>query len=271
LFANKNAQEDIILEPYEDYVDKFKDAVSNLLSITPDIDSVDMLETEDDEAKFIQAFREIMRIKNVLECFTEFSFDDLPMNEQLFADFRSKYLDLYDKVKGDNAKEKVSILDDIDFEIELIRRDKINVSYIIGLLLDLKDKKPSEQAKARKNIMDILDTETQLRSKKELIEQFISKHFADIPAQGNVSEAFDTYWSEEKQKAITTMRDEEGLDREGLERILSSYLFTEKTPMRDEVIEIMEKRPSLKDRSTVAERVISRIKDFVEIFIDGVD
>jgi type I restriction enzyme R subunit len=271
LFANKNAQEDIILEPYEDYVDKFKNAVSTLLTIAPDVDSVDALETEDDEAKFIQAFREIMRIKNVLECFTEFTFDDLPMDEQLFVDFRSKYLDLYDKVKGDNQKEKVSILDDIDFEIELIRRDKINVSYIIGLLMDLRDKKPSEQAKSRKNIMDILDTETQLRSKKELIERFISKHFADIPAQDNVSDAFDTYWSEEKQKAITIMRDAEGLDREGLERILSSYLFTEKTPMRDEVIEIMEKRPSLKDRSTVAERVINKIKDFVETFVDGVD
>jgi len=271
LFANKNAQEDIILEPYEDYVTKFEQAVTNLLSITPDVDSVDALETEDDEAKFIQAFREIMRIKNVLECFTQFTFDDLPMDEQLFADFRSKYLDLYDKVKGDKEKEKVSILDDIDFEIELIRRDKINVSYIIALLMDMKDKKPSEQAKARKNIMDILDTETQLRSKKELIERFISQNFDGISAQDDVGEVFDNYWSEEKQKALMTIRDEEGLDKDGLERILGNYLFTEKTPMRDEVIGIMETRPSLKDRSNVAERVINKIKDFVDTFIEGVD
>lgn len=271
LFANKNAQEDIILEPYEDYVARFEQAVATLISITPDVDSVDALETEDDEAKFIQAFREIMRIKNVLECFTQFTFDDLPMDEQLFADFRSKYLDLYDKVKGDTQKEKVSILDDIDFEIELIRRDKINVSYIIALLMDMKDKKPSEQAKARKNIMDILDTETQLRSKKELIERFISQHFDGISAQEDVGEVFDNFWSEEKQKALMTIRDEEGLDKDGLERILGNYLFTEKTPMRDEVIGIMETRPSLKDRSNVAERVINKIKDFVDTFIEGVD
>ena len=50
------------------------------------------------------------------------------------------------------------ILDDLDFEIELIARDKINVSYIIALLTNMKNKSPEEQAKSRKTIVDILDT-----------------------------------------------------------------------------------------------------------------
>jgi type I restriction enzyme R subunit len=256
---------------YEDYVRKFGQAVANLLAITPDIASVDSLLTEEDEAKFIQAFRELIRIKNVLECFTQFTFDDLPMNEQLFADFRSKYLDLYDKVLSEREKERVSILDDIDFEIELICRDKINVSYIISLLRNMEGKNTEDQDKARKNIMSILDTETQLRSKKELIEKFISKNFADMPASANVGDEFDSYLAEEKHKAIVALSKEEGLDPEKLEKILGNYLFTEKPPMRDDIIDIMEKRPSLRDRSTVAERVIGKIRAFVEIFIDGVD
>jgi len=271
LFADKDAQEEIILAPYEDYVEKFKGAVDSLLEITPDVSSVDELLTEEDEAKFIQAFREVIRIKNVLDCFTEFSFDDLPIDEQVFADFRSKYLDLYDKVRSETQKEKVSILDDIDFEIELISRDKINVSYIISLLHNMKEKSEEEQSKTRKTIMDILDTETQLRSKKELIERFIADHFADIPASANVAEEFDTYWTEEKRKALVSLGEEEGLDPNGLEKVLGNYLFTEKTPMRDEIIEIMETRPSLRERSTVAERVIDKIRGFVETFIDGVD
>jgi len=64
---------------------------------------------------------------------------------------------------------------------------------------------------------------------------------------------------------------DEGLKREELDKVLANYLFTEKTPMRDDVIGIMEKRPSLRERSTVAERVIAKIKAFVETFIDGVD
>ncbi len=271
LFANKEPQEKIILAPYEDYVRKFGEAVANLLMITPDVSSVDDLMTEKDEAKFIHAFREVIRIKNVLDCFTEFTFDDLPMNEQLFADFRSKYLDLYDKVRSEKEKEKVSILDDIDFEIELISRDKINVSYIISLLRNMKDKKPEEQAKARKTIMDILDTETHLRSKKELIERFISEHFADMTASADVGEEFDAYWTEEKRKSLIALSEDEGLDPEGLEKVLGNYLFTEKPPMRDEIIEIMGKRPSLRERSSIAERIIGKICDFVETFIDGVD
>jgi type I restriction enzyme, R subunit len=271
LFANKNAQEEIILAPYEDYVARFEEAVKNLLVVTPTVNSVDDLLTEEDEAKFVQAFREVIRIKNVLDCFTQFKFDDLPMSEQMFADYRSKYLDLYDKVRSEKEKEKVSILDDIDFEIELISRDKINVSYIIALLRNMQDAKPEERAKQRKTIMDMLDSEAQLRSKKELIEKFISQHFPNVPAGGDIGDVFDSYWSDERQKAIETLSAEEGLELEGLERVIGDYLFTEKPPMRDDVIKIMAEKPKLKQRVTIASRVIDKIRDFVETFIDGVD
>jgi len=271
LFANKDAQEEIILAPYEDYVKKFEEAAARLFAMTPTVESVDALLTEEDEAAFVQAFRELIRIKNVLDCFTQFDFSSLPLDEQTFADYRSKYLDLYDKVRSEKAKEKVSILDDLDFEVELITRDKINVSYIIALLQNLKGKTPAEQEKARKNVMDVLDTEAQLRSKKELIERFIAEHFANLPAEANVSEEFDHYWAEEKRRAIETLSAEEGIKQEGLEQVIGAYLFTEKTPMRDDVIGIMEKRPALRERRSVADRIIDKIKSFVETFIDGVD
>jgi type I restriction enzyme R subunit len=271
LFANKDAIEDIILAPYEEYLDRFAQAVANLYAITPTVDSVTNLLTEEDEARFIQAFRDLMRLKNVLECFTEFTFDDLPMSEQLFADYRSKYLDLYEKVKSDREKEKVSILDDLDFELELIRRDKINVSYIIALLQHMQDAQPEEREKQHRTILNILDTETQLRSKKELIERFIAVNFPDIPTDGDVGEAFESFWSQEKEKAVRSLSDAEGLDLEGLQKIIGDYLFTEKTPLRDDVVGIMNQRPRLRERRSVAERIISQIKAFVETFIDGVD
>lgn len=271
LFANKDAIEEIILAPYEDYVELFGKAVESLYAVTPTVESVDDLLTEEDEAKFIQAFREVIRIKNVLDCFTQFTFDDLPMDEQKFADFRSKYLDLYQKVKADTQKEKVSILDDLDFEVELITRDKINVSYIITLLRKMRDAKPGEKPKLRKTIIDILDGDAELRSKKELIERFIADHFPNIPADKDVGDVFEDYWNEERRRAIQAISEDEGLNSEGLEKVIGDYLFTEKQPMRDDVIGIMNKRPSLRERGTVAERVITKIKDFVVTFIDGVD
>lgn len=271
LFANKEAQEEIILAPYEDYVTKFEGAVQNLYAVTPDVGSVDNLQTEEDEARFIQAFREVIRTKNVLDCFTQFTFDDLPMNQQQFADFRSKYLDLYQKVRSEREKEKVSILDDIDFEIELITRDKINVSYIVNLLRGMAEARPEDRARQRKTIMDILDSEVQLRSKKELIERFIAEYMPNVPPGEDVGVAFEDYWGEQKLQAIEALSRDEGLDREGLEKVIGHYLFTEKPPMRDEVIGLLEARPPLKQRASIASRIITKIQEFVQTFIDGVD
>jgi len=110
-------------------------AFDKLLELTPSTASVNDLESEEDELNFIKAFRDLMRIKNILAAFSDFKWEDVKMSEQLFEDYKSKYLDLYDKVKSNNQKEKVSILDDVDFELELIHREEINVYYIIQLLI----------------------------------------------------------------------------------------------------------------------------------------
>jgi len=69
-----------------------------------------------------------------LESYTDFNWGCLGLDEQSFENYKSKYLDLYDKVKNNEAKQKTSILNDIDFELELKHRDLINVAYIINLL-----------------------------------------------------------------------------------------------------------------------------------------
>jgi type I restriction enzyme R subunit len=84
--------------------------------------------------EFVKRFRELIRIKNILTTFSDFSFSALGISEQTFEDYKSKYLDIYDRVKSEHSKEKVSILEDVDFELELIRRDEINIDYIVSLL-----------------------------------------------------------------------------------------------------------------------------------------
>ena len=118
-----------------------------------------------------------------------------------------------------HRKEKISILEDLDFELELIHRDAINVSYIIALLRNMQSVKPEEQDKQRKSNLAILDTEIQLRSKKELIERFIEEHFPAIPKDGDVGVVFDKYWTKEKHKAIQVLSKAEGLDIDGLQKV----------------------------------------------------
>jgi len=90
LFANKEAIDEIILEPIENYVEKFNEGVENLRLVTPTVDSVNDLESEEDELRFIKAFRNLMRIKNVLVTFADFDFTQLDMSGQEFEEFKSK-------------------------------------------------------------------------------------------------------------------------------------------------------------------------------------
>lgn len=270
LFSNIDAKNEIIMEPYEDYIAKFNEALIELKNIAPTIDSVNELPSEEEELEFIKAFREMMRLKNVLNSFTEFGFDDLEMEEQEFEDYKSKYLDIYDKTKSTNQKEKVSILNDIDFELELIHRDEINVAYILKLLANLKDAKPEDREKNKKSILEIITGDTQLRSKRELIERFIHENLPNIEDSDDIPDEFYNFWNVERKAAMKNLSKEENMDANKLEKVIGDYLFTEKTPLRDDIIGAMNKRPSLKERASTAERITAKILDFVETFINGI-
>ncbi len=271
LFSNIESKDEIIIKPYEDYVKKMNDAFIQLLQITPTVDSVHELKDEEDELAFAKAFRELMRTLNVLKTFTEFTFDDISINEQTFEDYKTQYLDLRDKVKRENAKEKVSILNDIDFELELIHRDEINVTYILKLLANLKNSvSVDEKEKQLKNIMDIVAGDTQLRSKRELIEKFINEHLPIIEDSEDIPDEFVQFMTAEKLQAIKSLSKEEGLDSDKLEKVIGDYMFTEKIPLRDDIINTMKTRPSLKERKTKAERITNKILEFIETFISGI-
>lgn len=270
LFSNKEAIEVIIMKPYEDYTAKFDEAFEHFISLTPTTNSVDELESEDDELEFITAFRDLMRIKNILTAFSDFKWADLKMTEQQFEDFKSKYLDLYDKVKSNYQKEKVSILEDVDFELELIHRDEINVAYIIQLLIKLKAQAKKDTTKAEQEIFNLLSTETTLRSKRELIEKFIQENLPVIVDTDEVAPEFDKFWNTEQQKAFNKLVEEEKLSADRTEKLIEDYLFAERTPLRDEVLELIEgEKPSLLQRKKLGDRILKRIIDFVETFING--
>ena len=276
LFSNKEAIEVIIMKPYEDYTAKFDEAVDHLISLTPTTDSVDDLQTEDDELEFIKAFRDLMRIKNILTAFSDFKWEDLKMTEQQFEDFKSKYLDLYYKVKSDHQKEKVSILEDVDFELELIHRDEINVAYIIQLLIKLKavqahgSASQEDTTKVKQEIFNLLSTETTLRSKRELIEKFIEENLLVIADTDDIQNEFDKYWNEEQQKAFSKLVKEESLSPDRTEKLIEDYLFAERPPLRDEVLELIEgEKPGILQRKKLGDRILKRIMDFVDTFING--
>lgn len=277
LFSDKNASETILIEPYETYLQNFNDGVKALLSIAPSVASVDALVSEDDQLKFIKAFRNLMRILNVLKSFSQFGWTDLWMTEQQFEDYKSKYLDLYDKARSEKeAEEKASIIEEVDFELELIQRDEINVSYILALLAKLKvaeqsdDENEQKSAASRKQvILDLLGSEVQLRSKRELIEKFISDYLPGIKSAGEVEAGFETFWNEEREKSLIELCEQEGLKRADVEQMIAAYHFTHREPLREKVVAALEVKPKILERKTIIERVTRKLMDLIGTFDDG--
>lgn len=269
LFSNKEAIEEIILPPYESIAKKFKEALKTLLTLVPTFQSVDDLESEEDELAFIQAFRALLRAKNVLESYTDFSWEGLGIDEQTFENYKSKYLDLYDKVKHNEVKQKTSILEDIDFELELIHRDLINVAYIIKLLAKLKQAKTSEAEQQKKAIMDLLGGDIELRSKRELIEKFIKENLPLIHNADNISDEFEKYWQEQKVLALSKLCEEEQLDKEQFNALIDAYIFSGQEPIRDEVLKCLGGRPSILQAAEIGKRIIHKMKEYIEVFVRG--
>lgn len=270
LFSNKEANEVIFLPKYEEMVRKFGEALGKLMLITPTVKSVNDLQSEEDIAKFVQAFRELMRVHNVLKTYTEFTWDDLPMSEQAFADFTSKYLDIREATKRQEGKEKESILNDIDFEVELIHSDTINVAYILKLLAKQKQTTDSQEKKKQlKQIHDLLSGEVALRNKRELIEKFIEEQLPRISDADNIEDEFKRFWEEQRILALHKLCEEEHLDQQQFSNLIDTYVFNGQEPLKENVFGCLEQRPSILRAREIGERIIERMKEFVEIFING--
>jgi len=60
------------------------------------------------------------------------------------------------------------------------------------------------------------------------------------------------------------------MDLQKTEALIRNYLFTEKIPLRDDVIDAMNQRPSLKERGSTAKRITAKILAYVETFINWI-
>ncbi|MEP1835720.1 MAG: type I restriction endonuclease subunit R, partial [Hyphomonas sp.] len=258
LFSNKDAIEEILIAPYGDYLAQFNEAAEVLRSIAPDPESVNELKSEDDKLAFVKAFRNLMRLKNVLRSFTEFDEGDLDVSAQEFEDYSSKYQDIGDAVKTDKPEDGASILNEVDFELELIQRDEINVAYILALLSealegeDSLDPKIRDASKAKKkSLYDLLGSERQLRSKRELIEKFIEQHMPNVAGGTTIESAFDSFWSAERTRAKAELCEAEGLRPDAFATLVEEYHFSGKVPLQRNVVEAMETKPKILERKTV--------------------
>lgn len=276
LFANRDAPDEVLIEPYETYVGRFNVAVETLLGITPSVQSVDDLPDEGARLAFVKAFRALARLKNILSVFAEFNWTNLSLDAKTFEGFKSKYLDLHELTRKGREEGVVSIVSDVDFELELIREDKINVAYILQLLRDYKDDElkglvPGDGDDKRRiaSILDMVSADTALRSKRDLIQKFIDNSMPQVGHGDEVAPAFERFWTTERAAAVEDMCSQEGLDPQKFEQVMRHYVFSQSI-MRDDVVKALQNQPKILERRRVVDRVIERMTSLVRTFDEDV-
>lgn len=261
LYSDENAFETVLMKPYNSYVFDFNEVLKKLFDLVFNPQNVDYLPSEEERKEFIVIFRELLRIMNRLTVFTEFNFEDLDISEQEFEDFKSKYLDIWRDTQNDTNK--VSVLNDVDFETELIQRDNINVSYILTLLRELDVKSPSFE-KDKEFIIKTMNNDPELKSKIDLIERFISQNIVENEEE-DIEEVFDDYLEREKNKAIVNLAEDENLKKELVNDIINDYEFSNKIKNNMVKDSFNEKLGLIKTQSKleiVKEKIINLVEKF---------
>jgi type I restriction enzyme, R subunit len=270
LFSNKEARQIVLIPSFAEIKLQYDMAVDALLQLTKDYTAVDDLLTEDDQLEFIKAFREVMRYNAQLETFIEYDQDETALDKQQFANFASKYADLCRDIKRITTKEKVSVLDDVDFQLELLHSDRVNVGYIINLLQmavnsDNEDKRQQYEAQ----VHDLIGGNVSLHNKQDLIEKFIVENMPKMMNGQNVAQAFAEFWDVEKEQAYQHLCEQENLKPEILKKVLDNYEFTQRLPRQEELTDLPNFKVKLFERENVLSTLLAKTRQFIEKFYTG--
>lgn len=270
LFSDKEAKKIVLVPSYDEIKKGYEQAVEKLFAITPDYQAVDDLMTEDQQLAFIKAFREVMRFNAQLQSFVEYEQDETTLSKQDFANFASNYSDLCRDIRKATKKEKVSVLDDVDFQLDLLHSDRINVGYILTLLqlavnADTDEKRKQYQAQ----VHDLIGSDVSLHDKQDLIQKFIDENIPKMINGQSVQEAFAQFWDIEKENAYQQLCETENLKPEVMKTVLDNYEFTKRLPRQEELKDLPNYKVGLFKRESVLNDLLAKTRRFIEKFYVG--
>lgn len=259
LFSRTKSTDTVLMKTYDEYIKMFKKALKTLYNIAPVPSFVDDLDSEDEKKEFVIAFRELSKILLKLQTFTEFEFSEekLGISEQKYQDFKSKYFLIYDDLKM-NDYQKASVLSDVDFAIELMHTDKINVSYIMNLIrnIDLDDEEKRE--KDIKHIMTELDRadNQELRLKVDLLKSFLERVVPTLSPEDSIDDAYTKYEEEQRYSEIHQFAEDVGMDAGLIREHVSEYEYSG-------IVNHKELSDSITAPFLKKKKMVGRIKDFI--------
>ena len=271
LFGNREAGGIVLMKTFKEYYHEGYEV--NGKHQRPYVELVESLQNdfplgnpiigETAQKDFVRLFGTVLKLQNILRSFEEYSGKEI-LTERDQQDYQSRYIDLYDDMRGQQTAEKVVINDDLVFEVELIKQVEVNIDYILMLVVKyqqshLKDKE------ILTTIEKSINASIELRSKKDLINGFIARVNLDT----NVERDWATYVNERKEAELQNITEEERLNPGKTKTYMTNALRDKE--FRTTGVEFDELLPPVsffgQARESIKRRVIEKLRSFFEKFL----
>ena len=270
LFSNNTPNERVFAPDYQVLLDEFNKALESLRSLTPTVQSVDMLMGNAKRTEFVKTFRKILRQHNVLKTCTDFDYDHTTITEQELADYSSKYLDLRPSVNQyTEQKLRDSIVEDIDFEIELIPSELIDVDYILHLLDRLVDPEEVDTEKIKEKLLRELANNVKYHSKKKLIEKFIDEQLVNLDNPMSIKDRLGMFIDNEREKALHEISSQYGVSPDQLGNIIEDRVWRHLDIINEDLSPLLLDKYKFRERKQIVNQLSNSVNEYAELYYKG--
>lgn len=217
---DQDVYNDVTLKPLEELIVELNAKFAICKSKKKLADS----KSENEQLDFVNSFRDLMHVYNQITNYVDFDIEKTEMDMKTYFELQGLYKDIYNTIKPTPYKE--SILNDIDFEIQLLGRTKVNFDYLVELLLKYHQEKRTDKKKTKSKVNKVV-MEINDKSKRELVMKFVN-HFMDEDVEGLYKDPiveYDQFITKEKETALTEISKEYSVDYDKLKQLVDDYSF----------------------------------------------
>ena len=282
-FGDENSVNVILEKSYDEYINGFTDEetgksmkgyVDLCNEIVEKFPNPVEIELDSEKKEFAELFGELLKSENILRNFDEFENFEKIISDRQMQDMKSVYVDICEDIRNTgkndenrNGEEEIDF-SDIEFQIDLLKTDEINLDYILSLILK-KSKEHDDIETLKSEIRRIIRTSLGTRAKEDLVMNFINKtDLSGLKNSGDILESFYKYANEEKKIKINELIENEDLKKDSerfIERSINRGFVDYAGAELDSILPPTSRRKGA--REAKKQTVLQKIRNIVEIFI----
>lgn len=280
-FGDENSVNIILERSYEEYIYGFKeeetgmvvkgykDICNEIITKFPEPTEIIL---DADKKEFAKLFGELLKTENILKNYDEFENFEKIVSDRQLQDMKSVYVDIRENIINlknyENSEEEQIDFSDIEFQIDLLKTDEINLDYILALILE-KSKENDDVESLKVEVRRVIRSSLGTRAKEELIMGFInSTRLSELKNTDDILESFYSFAKKEKENNIISLVEEENLKEDSkrfIEKAISKGYVEYAGDELDRIIPPTSRRLGAREKKK--ESVLEKIRKIVEVFV----